>query len=306
MRGTCHNRIGGRWGAFTLVELLVVIAIIAILVAIVMPVAMQARNKARAVACISNLRQLGEAVIVYSQDCGDALPRLSGTAFAESTPTAGWPDGSSATELRTLLAGRVKNAGVYHCANDFGAPEYGYENDAGSVFSRAGSSYTPWTTARAGRYGTAINGARLSGLSPASGHILLRDYGSEWHGYHSRSGISLESVTVANGVFADGHAAAVRAFGITVSDRRYVCIAAPNGPVTVSGGSGDVRAELTGRSGPSKDENGLAQFQMSLSGVVACADTSQDVDHVFSFGPDVGLEGAFKQVVYWIDNLAAK
>ena len=47
---------------FTLIELLVVIAIIAILAAILFPVFAQARNKARAAVCSSNLKQIGTAV----------------------------------------------------------------------------------------------------------------------------------------------------------------------------------------------------------------------------------------------------
>jgi prepilin-type N-terminal cleavage/methylation domain-containing protein/prepilin-type processing-associated H-X9-DG protein len=61
---------------FTLIELLVVIAIIAILAAILFPVFAQAREKARQTTCVSNLKQLGTATQLYSQDYDETYPML--------------------------------------------------------------------------------------------------------------------------------------------------------------------------------------------------------------------------------------
>jgi len=63
-----------RRNGFTLIELLVVIAIIAILAAILFPVFAQAREKARAITCTSNEKQIGLAMLQYVQDYDETFP----------------------------------------------------------------------------------------------------------------------------------------------------------------------------------------------------------------------------------------
>lgn len=77
-----------RHAGFTLIELLVVVAIIVVLIAILLPSLGNARNQAKAVKCASNLKQIGQAIYMYTQENNGTVPIWN---WNNAQPTAGRP-----------------------------------------------------------------------------------------------------------------------------------------------------------------------------------------------------------------------
>src|SRR6185503_17489526 len=100
----------GKQRGFTLIELLVVIAIIAILAAILFPVFAQAREKARGISCMSNVRQIGTGLSMYVQDYDETFPMNLYMAFDNTGPKI-YPS-------YIALSPYVKNMQIYRCPSD--------------------------------------------------------------------------------------------------------------------------------------------------------------------------------------------
>jgi prepilin-type N-terminal cleavage/methylation domain-containing protein len=136
---------------FTLIELLVVIAIIAILASILFPVFARARENARRASCLSNLKQIGLGIIMYTQDYDEHFPRsiasvgtFHGGPYVPQTQ-AGWPgltytsNGHYYVSWMDMIFPYVKSVQVFQCpsqpdpssANSF-APSYAYSSEVSS------------------------------------------------------------------------------------------------------------------------------------------------------------------------------
>ena len=117
----------GQKRGFTLIELLVVIAIIAILAAILFPVFQKVRENARRTACLSNEKQIGLAVMQYTQDYDENFP-YGTQGLASTYYGTGWAG---------IIYSYVKSTGVYQCPDETTKPFLSAGKPVGYVVSYA-------------------------------------------------------------------------------------------------------------------------------------------------------------------------
>jgi prepilin-type N-terminal cleavage/methylation domain-containing protein/prepilin-type processing-associated H-X9-DG protein len=168
--------------AFTLIELLVVIAIIAILAGLLLPSLARAKGKAKDITCVNNLKQLGIAVRMYSDDNEGNLPT------AEALPTVPMDPANPLPRICDLLAthlGYNTNA-LPQAQTVFRCPK-----DNVGRFEKNGSSYE-WNANYNGR---PVDSPRRS-QNPTGDALLMYDY----ENFHAGSTNGTKNV-----LFADFH-----------------------------------------------------------------------------------------------------
>lgn len=178
---------------FTLIELLVVIAIIAILAAILFPVFARAREAARAASCKSNLKQIGTAMMMYTQDYDEMFVPIN-----NCSATALMPTGSNSTNQTCggsnfyflwmhILHPYTKNFQVFNCPSMTGtkytgqytgALGYGYNYAAASLAASNQHSTTLCTAncgVNVGGGGGTGSASALASVEDVAGTIMVAD-----------------------------------------------------------------------------------------------------------------------------------
>jgi len=210
---------------FTLIELLVVIAIITILAAILFPVFAKAREKARQTSCLSNLKQLGTAALMYAQDYDEMfVPYFTSV----NQYWCGFRAVPKWDTSRSLLAPYTKNGQIQKCPS-FTAKSVGYECGYGYNWVYIGGLLDPvtWSYGPPASLGelvtpsmTAVFGDSEVDWSVGTGpqeSIAITAPSQQW-GYDD---IGYRHNGVANVVFADGHAKAMAKGALESPDDRY-------------------------------------------------------------------------------------
>jgi general secretion pathway protein G len=188
-RGDASSVSPSRRGCgFTLIELLVVIAIIAILAALLLPALAKAKEQGGSVRCLSNLRQLALAAIIYADEYGQALPwsEKHWTAPSNANGAMNYTDPAAANfhiNAYSLLWNFTgKNDGFWQCPSaveDKGATVSG---DNSPLLGYMGNMFAIGVTASPMGLGPDIYPKRLPALLNPTRAKLFADMGVNWQG----------------------------------------------------------------------------------------------------------------------------
>jgi prepilin-type N-terminal cleavage/methylation domain-containing protein/prepilin-type processing-associated H-X9-DG protein len=209
---------------FTLIELLIVIATIALLAAILFPVFARARESAKRASCMSNMKQLGTALIMYTQDydetmCGNATNLDEGAGLP-----LGFMDASAGRNWAASLMPYVKNLQVFVCPS---AVPYSKVGGNGAYFELSADG--AGNTSYAGNY--IVEDRRLSAIPEPAGIVVLREFkfyqctaqmrpvpsGSDYTQFQ-HANLEYSHFEGANRLFCDGHAKWAKKTSMTFAD----------------------------------------------------------------------------------------
>ena len=210
-------------GGFTLVELLVVIAVIAILAALLLPVLAQSKEQARSANCLSNLRQLGLAALLYADDETDSLPwaERHWTAPITLVGPLNYTDASAANfhsnpyfQLRRLIG---QNDRLWQCPSAKEDKALTAAGDNSPLLGYMGNMFALGVTVTPLPIGPDILPKKRASLIAPNRAKLFTDAGANWQGVWVgatyRNPLSTAPVIPSplhrqslNVVIADGHA----------------------------------------------------------------------------------------------------
>lgn len=195
---------------FTLIELLVVIAILAILMALLAPVLASSRERARASACTSQLRQQGTALYLYLQAWDETLPWAINNADYTQPAEAEVNRPDHPQKIRALLKPFVGTEGIYHCPSDSTPGPLGPKNAPvnQSLYEIVGNSY--WYPALNGRGQPNRAGRSLNDFREPSQSAVLSD-SAPWHLWQGTREAP-ETSSGLNTLFLDNHIRMLRVF----------------------------------------------------------------------------------------------